>query len=62
MPKFTIIETVEEHRDVEADTAQEALERWLNEGQDAVSGRVYYEVKERHVEDADGNACETEEP
>lgn len=63
MPKFTIVETLIEERVVEADSAQAALEIWLNHGSDSslVSDEVSVEVQKRHVEDAGGNHCPTED-
>lgn len=61
MPKFTIVEVVREERDVGADTAQDALDRWLTHGDSAVTGRAYVEVTERYVLDAAGNVCEVED-
>jgi hypothetical protein len=58
MPKYTIVETIVERREVEADTAQAALDAWLIGGT-PVEHTI--EVTERYVEDADGNECETEE-
>lgn len=64
MPKFKIHEEITEIHTVEADTAQEALEIWLNSGTDAdcVADELELSVNERWVEDEDGNTCETEEP
>jgi hypothetical protein len=64
MPKFTIIEQLTERREVEADTAQEALEIWLTHGTEhpGVADEYEVSVEERWVESERGNPCDTEEP
>lgn len=58
MPKFKIVEVVREERIVEAPTAQDALEHYLNNEYD---GELNLAVEERHVEDENGEVCEIEE-
>jgi hypothetical protein len=45
---------------VHGETAQEALDNWLNAGEDA-PGYSFREVSDRHVEDEQGNVQDTEE-
>ena len=61
MPRFRIVEEITEERWVEADTAQDALDAWLNAGDEAVESGPYVEVKEREVYDETGAYCDTEE-
>lgn len=64
MPKFTIIEIVREEREIEADTAQDALDAWLNAGDEAMnvgSKEPYTQVDERWVEDENGRDCQVED-
>ncbi len=56
MPQFTIIETC--HMTVEAPTAQDALDNWLNAGNEAVTA---FSVEERDVLDAQGQPCSVED-
>ena len=58
MAKFKIVELVREERIVEAESAQEALDSYIQEGHD---GEVGVNVESRHVEDESGNVCEAEE-
>lgn len=63
MPKFTIVEIIREEREIEADTAQDALDAWLNAGDEAMnvgSKEPYVQVDERWVEDEDGRDCRVE--
>lgn len=57
MKDFQIMERVV--TTIEADNAQDALDRWLNAGEEVAK---YVAVEEREVWDADGNPCEVEEP
>jgi hypothetical protein len=57
MPDFIIREHVE--YTVEAESAQEALDRWLNEGDEAVK---YTAVEDRDVFDTNYAPCEVQEP
>lgn len=61
MPKFTIVEIVREESEIEADTAQDALDIYINHGLPKGSETKFVSVDERWVEDADGEECETEE-
>jgi hypothetical protein len=54
MSKFTIQETIS--FEVEADTAQEALDAWLQQG-DKAPGYSFISVDEREVTDEDGRWC-----
>jgi hypothetical protein len=58
MPKFIIQETIA--FEVEGATAQDALDDWLNAGEQA-PGYAFREVSEREVFDADWNPQEVEE-
>lgn len=58
MAKFRIYEEIE--IEVEADSAQQALEAWLREGENAPGYTL--RVHERDVYDEHGNWCEVEEP
>ena len=63
MPKFTIVEIVREEREIEADTALDALDAWLNAGDEAMnvgSKEPYVQVDERWVEDENGRDCRVE--
>lgn len=56
MPEFTIREVV--YMTVEAESAQDALDAWLNSGNDAIQT---FSVEEREVLDAQGELCEVED-
>lgn len=64
MPRFTIVELVVETHHVDAASAQEALDIWLQHGSDhpAVVSEVQISVEEREVYDEAGNPCEVVEP
>ena len=59
MTEYTITETI--GFVVKGDSAQDALDAWLNEGEGA-EGYAFCEVSEREVFDAQGQPCEVEEP
>lgn len=61
MPKFVIVEILREEREVEADSAQDALDLWLIHGETPGVGPASADVKERWVEDANGKVCEVED-
>jgi len=63
MPRFTIVQKIEERFVVTADTAQDALELFLSRGRDDpdVEDLSCAGVDERWVEDDDGNHCDVEE-
>lgn len=58
-----MIWTIQEHITfkIEADTAQDALDDWLNNGEQA-NGYAFQEVGERAVFHEDGTEAEVEEP
>jgi len=49
---------VRETREIEADTAQEALNTYINQGH---NGEVEIAVDKRHVEDESGKVCEVQD-
>lgn len=58
MAKFTIVEKIIEHTEIEADSAQEALDIYIN-----TSGHEpeFVEVSSRWVENEDGQTHEVED-
>lgn len=58
MPKFVIVELLTERREIEAESASEALTSYLN-GTEKLP--VEYEVKDRWIEDEKGNYCHVED-
>jgi hypothetical protein len=63
MPRFTITETVTEKHEVDADSAQEALDIWLIHGSDSdqVSDEYSASVESRVVTDENGVEQEVED-
>ena len=57
MPEFTIRETV--YMTIEAPTPQDALDTWLNVGNEAITS---FSVEDRDVLDSSGERCDVEEP